>query len=174
MSMNSNPPKSKSSASNLILFGILAVIAICIVGFLVFRLLINSSNSEAKVLSAADTPKVSAIGVVQDAGYTVVSAVCEVVSSERYEPSVNVDGGQIVFHAFRVTKPSLGSEVVVLFYSNHTAAQGNGLIFTVNSEAARLFPDYPDASRNSKYPINVNTDGAQDALECAQQAEKTP
>lgn len=169
---NSNPINAKSSQSLLILVGVLASITLCICGFFAIGLLLNSSNSSndtAHVLSEEEVFEVSAIDVVKDEGYTVTSAVCEVVSSELYQPSVNVDGGQIVFHAFRITKPSLGSEVVVLFYSNHTAAQGKGLVFTVNSDAARLFPDFPDVSKSS-YPITANTPGAQEALDCARQA----
>jgi len=172
---NSKPANIKSSRVPLILIGVLALIALCVCGFFAIGLIFNSSNgTTAKVLSAEDVFEVSAIDVVKDEGYTVTSAVCEVVSSERFLPSVNIDGGQIVFHAFRITKPSLGSEVVVLFYSNHTAAQGSGLVFAVNSDAARLFPDFPDASRNSDYPITVDTAGAQEALECAQQAGSPP
>ena len=170
----SQSSNTRSSRAPLILVGVLALITLCICGFFgvgQFFNLLNGGNGTARVLSAEDVFEVSAIDVVKDEGYTVTGAVCEVVSSELYQPSVNVDGGQIVFHAFRITKPSLGSEVVVLFYSNHTAAQGRGLVFTVNSDAARLFPDFPDISKSS-YPITVNTPGAQDALECAQQAGK--
>jgi hypothetical protein len=168
----SKPTQIKSSQAPLILVGVLASLALCVCGFFAIGLLLNSSNSRngaAQILSAEDVFEVSAIDVVRDEGYTVTSAVCEVVSSELYQPSVNVDGGQIVFHAFRITKPSLNSEVVVLFYSNHTAAQGRGLVFTVNADAARLFPDFPDVSKSS-YPITVNTPGAEDALDCARQA----
>jgi hypothetical protein len=166
---------TKSNRVPLIIIGVLASISLCVCGFFALGLLFNSSNrTTAKVLSAQDVFEVSAIDVVKDEGYTVTSAVCEVISSERFLPSVNVDGGQIVFHAFRITKPTLSSEVTVLFYSNHTAAQGRGLVFTVNSDASRLFPDFPDASRNSDYPITVDTAGARDALECAQQAGSSP
>lgn len=163
---------TKGSRTPLILIGALASIIICICGFFFVSQFLNSLNgTKARVLSAEDVFEVSAIDVVKDEGYTVTSAVCEMVSSELYQPSVNVDGGQIVFHAFRITKPSLGSEVVVLFASNHTAAQGRGLVFTVNPDAARLFPDFPDISKSS-YPITVNTPGAQEALDCASQAGK--
>jgi hypothetical protein len=170
-----NNKSTKSNRVPLIIVGVLASIAVCVCGFFAIGLLFNSSNqTTAKVLSAQDVFEVSAIDVVKDEGYTVMSAVCEVVSSERYLPSVNVDGGQIVFHAFRITKPNLGSEVIVLFYSNHTAAQGRGLVFTVNSEASKLFPDFPDASHNSEFPVTVDTAGAREALECAQQAGSPP
>lgn len=169
MSTNNTTPTTKNSRSSLILFRVIAFV-ICGCSTVAFLLLNSSNRNKAKVLSAEDVFEVSAIDVAKDDGYTVTSAVCEVVSSERFQPAVGVDGGQIVFHAFRITKPSLGTEVAVLFYSNHTVAQGRGLVFTVNPVAARLFPDYPDASRNSKYPITVDTAGAQEALECAQQA----
>lgn len=173
---NIKSANTKSSKTPLILFGILASVALCVCGFLAIGLMfnpLNNSNGTAQVLSAEDVFEVSAIDVVKDKGYTVTSAVCEVVSPELYQPSVNVDGGQIVFHAFRITKPSLGSEIAVLFASNHTAAQGRGLVFTVNSDAARLFPDFPDISKSS-YPITVNTSGAQAALDCARQAGGLP
>jgi hypothetical protein len=187
-------PKSKRflglTCSQIGILAGLGVVAIITIGCLVFLLLFNNrpasapsatasplppgDSTTAKILSAQDVFEVSAIDVVKDEGYTVTSGVCEVVSSERYLPSVNVDGGQIVFHAFKITKPTLDSEIVVLFYSNHTAAQGRGLVYTVNAEASSLFPDFPDASRNPKYPINVNTAGAQDALDCAQRAGGPP
>lgn len=154
--------------------GLLLGCLLCAISLTRVRNFLSNLGQSAKTLSAAETFEVSAVGVVKDDGYTVTSAICEVVSSEHFQPSVNVDGGQIVFHAFRITKPSLGSEVVVLFYSNHTAAQGSGLVFTVNSEASRLFPEFPDASRNSEYPITVNTAGAEDALECAKKAGNPP
>jgi len=125
------------------------------------------------VLSAEDTFEVSAIDVVKDEGYTVTSAVCEVVSSER-DVLYGIDLGPIVFHAFRITNPTLGKEVVVLFNSNHTANMGRGLVYTVNPEAATLFPDFPNVSRRTEHPITVDTPGAQDALECAQKAGKPP
>lgn len=172
---NNRSTNTKSNRLAWIAVGVLTSIALCVYGFIAVGILFNSSRGlTAKTLSAAETFEVSAIDVAKDDGYTVTSAVCEVVSSEHYAPSVNVDGGQIVFHAFRVTKPSLGSEVVVLFYSNYTVAQGRGLVFTVNPEAARLFPEFPDASRNSKYAITVDTAGAQEALECAQKAGSPP
>jgi len=171
---NIKPTSAKSSRAPLILVGVLASVALCVCGFLAIGLLFNlsnNSNGAAQILSAEEVFEVSAIDVVKDEGYTVTSGVCEIVSSELYQPSVSVDGGQIVFHAFRITKPNLGSEVLVLFASNHTAAQGSGLVFTVNSDAARLFPDFPDISKSS-YPITINTPGAQEALDCARQAGK--
>ena len=138
--------------------------------FIIFML--NPSGPSAQVLSAEDTFEVSAIDVVKDEGYTVTSAVCEVVSSERYTVQ-GYDFGKIVFHAFRINKPTLGEEAVVLFHSNHTAKDGSGLVHTVNSLANTLFPDFPDASL-LKHPINMDTPGAQEALECAQQAGKPP
>jgi hypothetical protein len=143
----------------------IAIVGIfCISGLFGFALL--SNRSRANVLSPQDVFEVSAVEVVKDDGYTVTSDVCEVVSTERYLSSAG--GGKIVFHAFRITKPDLGSEVVVLFTSNHTAADGMGLLNTVNSEAVRLFPNFPDATRRSDEPITVDTAGAQEALECAQ------
>src|SRR6266508_3860002 len=112
MSTNNTTPQTKNPKSSLILVGVVASIALIICACLIMGLFFNSSNkNKAKVLSAEEVFEVSAIDVVKDDGYTVTSAVCEVVSSERFQPSVNVDGGQIVFHAFRITKPSLGTEV---------------------------------------------------------------
>lgn len=127
-------------------------------------------------LPAKDVFEVSAVYAVKDAGYTVTSAVCEVVSSERFQPIINgvkVDAGKIVFHAFRITGPHLSSEVLVLFSSNHTAADGSGLIQTVNADAVRLFPEFPKGPK-LRYPITVDTDGAQEALECARHASPPP
>jgi hypothetical protein len=164
----------KSNRLSLIVLGILASITICVCGFFAIGILFNSpSGTTAKTLSAAETFEVSAIDVVKDEGYTVTSAVCEVVSPE-HDVISGVDLGKIVFHAFRITKPALGKEVVVLFASNHTAQDGSGLVFTVNSEAASLFPDFPNVSRRSEHPITVNTPGAQDALDCAQKAGSPP
>jgi len=166
-------PKSKEILGMSYLEISIIIVLLCI-GCVLVAIVLNVLNGrKTNTLSAKDTFQVSAISVVQDKGYTVTSAVCEFVSSELYLPSVNMDGGQIVFHAFRIIKPSLGSEVIVLFYSNHTAAQGNGLVFTVNPEATRLFPEFPDSNRLD-YPITVNTSGAQSALNCAQQAGKPP
>jgi hypothetical protein len=149
-------------------------VAICSICGVFIILLLNPSNgATTKVLSAEDTFEVSAIDIVKDEGYKVTSAVCEVISPER-DVLYGIDLGNIVFHAFRITKDTLGNEVVVLFASNHTASDGNGPVFTVNSEAVRLFPDFPDVSRRSEHPITLNTPGAQDALECAQQAGKPP
>jgi hypothetical protein len=172
------------------ILAVLGIVAVCVIGFGAFLLLFNNRPAStpratasqlptskivtAKILSAKDVFEISAVNVVEDEGYSITSGVCEVVSPERYLPSVNVDGEQIVFHAFKITQPILGSDVIVLFYSNHTAAQGSGLVFTVNAEASRLFPDYPNASLNSKYPITVNTAGAQEALECVRQAGVPP
>jgi len=174
MSINNTIPKTKSPKSSLILVGVIASIALIICGCLIIGLLFNSSNrNKAKVLSAEEVFEVSAIDVVKDEGYTVTSAVCEVVSPERDVIS-GVDLGKIVFHAFRITSPALGKEVIVLFASNHTAEDGSGLVFTVNTEASSLFPDFPDVSRRSEHPITVNTPGAKEALECAQQAGSPP
>jgi len=158
--------------------GIIAVIglgvALCsICGVFVILFLNPSNGATAKVLSAADTFEVSAIDVVKDGGYTVTSTVCEVVSPER-NVLYGIDLGKIVFHAFRISNTTLGKEVVVLFTSNHTAEDGTGLVFTVNPEAARLFPDFPDVTRRSEHPITVDTPGAQEALDCARQAGKPP
>ena len=123
-------------------------------------------------LPAKDVYEVSAVNLVKDSGYTVTSAVCEVVSSERYSVQ-GYDFGKIVFHAFRITKPTLDTEAVVLFASNHTARDGSGLVQNVNPLAKTLFPDFPDGAR-LKHPITMDTPGAQDALECAQQAGPPP
>jgi hypothetical protein len=164
----------KSNRLSLIVLGILASIAICVCGFFAIGILFNSpSGTTAKTLSAAETFEVSAIDVVKNKGYTITSAVCEVVSSERFLPLVEATGGKIVFHAFRITSPSLDSEVIVLFGSNHTAADGRGLVYPINDEAIKVDPEFRDGSKLS-YPITVNTAGAQTALDCARQAGSPP
>jgi hypothetical protein len=162
----------KSNRSSLIVLGVLASIAIC--GFFAVGILFNSSSGiTAKTLSAAETFEVSAVDVVKNKGYTITSAICEVVSSERFLPLVGVTEAKIVFHAFRITSPSLGSEVVVLFGSNHTAADGRGLVYPINTDAIKVDPEFGDGSTLS-YPITVNTAGAQTALDCARQAGSPP
>jgi hypothetical protein len=110
--------------------GILAGLGIFLLVVLgCFALMLLNSNRPASpqtteksaanpTLSAEDVFEVSAVDLVKDSGYTVTSAVCEVVSSERFQPTINgqkIDAGKIVFHAFRITGPNLDSEVVVLF-----------------------------------------------------------
>ena len=164
----------KSSQSPLIVIGVLMLIFICICGFFTFAQFLNPTKetSALPVLSAEDVFEVSAVDVVKDKGYTITSAVCEVVSSERFPLGEN-KWWKIVFHAFRITSPSLGSEVVVLFGSNHTAADGRGLVYPVNADAIRVDPDFTDGSKLA-HPITVNTPGAQAALECAQKAGSPP
>lgn len=177
-----NKPANKNS--NRFIIGALVSILFCVCGFFAISVSFNPSSGVAtktlsasgvttKILSAAETFEVSAVDVVKDEGYTVTSAICEVVSPERNVIS-GIDLGKIVFHAFRITHSSLGREVIVLFASNHTAEDGSGLVFTVNTEAARLFPDFPDKSRHPEHPITTNTPGAQKALECARQAGAPP
>jgi hypothetical protein len=164
-------------ASPLLVIRVLASTALCIGGLFVMSRLLNSLSASkeatARVLSAEDVLAVSAIDAAKQEGYTLASAVCETVSSERYLPTVEIDGGQIVFHAFRITNSARGYEGVVVFASNHTAAQGSGLVWSTNADAKRLFPQFPDSSKLS-YPITMTTDGAQSALVCAQQAGKPP
>lgn len=143
-----------------------AVVGLLGRGFLVS--IFSSSRDTAQILSAEDVFQVSAIDVVKDEGYTVTSAVCEVVSSESYSVQ-GYNFGKIVFHAFRISKPSLGTEAVVLFASNHTASDGSGLVQNINPLAKTLFPDFPDGSR-LKHPITMDTPGVKEALECARQA----
>lgn len=171
--MSTSEPKPKEILGMSYLEIAIIIVLLC-VGCVLVTIVLNALNGKtANTLSAEDVFQVSAIDVVKDEGYSVTSAVCEIVSSERNVIS-GIDLGKIVFHAFRITKPSLGTEVVVLFASNHTAADGRGLVFTVNSEAARLFPDFPDVSRHPEHPITIDTPGAQDALKCAQEAEGPP
>jgi hypothetical protein len=175
MTTSSEPKRFLGLSSlELALLVVLICLIIALLGFLAVRFFSSiASGGALPTLSAEDVFEVSAVGLAKDEGYTVTSAVCEVVSSER-EVVSGVDLGHIVFHAFRITKPSLGKEVVVLFASNHTASEGAGLIFTVNSEASSLFPDFPDVSRRSEHPITVDTPGAQTALLCAQKAGSPP
>lgn len=172
----------------------LGVMAISLIGCLAFLLLFNSrpasaptatttplppsisttvSNSTtAKILSAADIFEVSSINIVKDEGYAITSSVCEVVSSERFTVQ-GYDFGKIVFHAFRISKPTIVTDDVVLFASNHTASDGSGLVQNVNPLAKTLFPDFPDGA-HLKHPITMDTPGAQEALDCASQAGAPP
>ncbi|PWB72293.1 MAG: hypothetical protein C3F07_12295 [Anaerolineales bacterium] len=154
-----------------VILGLLVGCLVCVVSFkLSSKFLFNDDSIHT--LSAEEIFEVSAIDVVETEGYTVTSAVCEVLSSERYTIQ-GVDYGKIVFHAFRISKPSISSEAVVVFASNHTARDGIGLVWTVNTLAKSLFPEFPDSSL-LKHPITMDTPGAQDALECAQQADVPP
>lgn len=178
--INNSKSTIKSRRAPLILIGVLAAIALFICGFFIIAQFLSPLNggeeTTAQVLSAQDVFEVSAVDVVEIEGYTVTSAVCEVVSPERYQPIINnikIDAGQIVFHAFRITGLALETEVVVLFGSNHTAADGSGLVWTINAEAQRFIPEFPYGPE-LKYPITVDTAGAQTALACARQAGKPP
>jgi len=159
---------------------LIAVVGLLLVGLVCvasFRIVSNSMSDNDKTkyaLSTREATKATAVYVATDEGYTVTSGVCEVVSSERFIPWEELGNGQIVFYAYRVTKPSLNSDVVVLFSSDLTVGQGGSMwIFTINENAHRFFPDFPYGPE-LEYPININTDGAQDAIECAQQAESSP
>lgn len=170
---NKKSTNTKSNRLPLIIVGALASIAICVCGFFAIGILFNSSSGiTTKTLSAAETFEVSAIDVVKDEGYTVTSAVCEVVSPERFTVE-GYDFGKIVFHAFRITKSTLVADAVVLFASNHTASDGSGLVQNVNPLAKTLFPDFPDGAL-LKHPITMDTPGAQEALDCASQAGAPP
>lgn len=157
-----------------VVLGLLIGCLVCVATFNLGRKILTTDDKARYTLSAEDASKVSAVYVATDEGYTVTSAVCEVVSSERFLPWVNLDGGQIVFYAFRITKPSLNSDDVVLFSSNLTAEQGGSIwVFTINDRAHSFFPDFPYGPE-LEYPININTDGAQTALDCAQHAGSPP
>jgi len=166
---------SKSRRVPLILTGVIALITLCICMFFIIGQFFNTSSSgtkiAARVLNAQDTFEVSAVDAVSIYGFTVTSAVCEVVSPMSYLPSHPSFGGQLVFHAFRVTGPTLGSEVVVLFASNHTAANGAGLVIPINTEASSLMP-LASAGPSLVEPITVDTPGAQAALDCAREVGK--
>jgi len=128
-----------------------------------------SKETNAKVLSAEDVFEVSAVDIAKTNGYIVTSAVCEVISPKPYAPFANINQERIVFHAFRINDPATSSEVTVLFASNHTAADGMGLTYTISPEATKLFPDFPDGPSFTS-PITVDYPGAQTALDCARQA----
>lgn len=132
-----------------------------------------SQETNAKVLSAKDVYEVSAVDIAKTKGYAITSAVCEVISPQTYEPFASINQEIIVFHSFRINDPAVGSEVTVLFASNHTAAVGMGLTYTINPEATKLFPDFPDGPSFTS-PITVDYPGAQTALECARQAGSPP
>jgi len=166
---------SKSRRVPLILTGVIALIALCICVFFIIGQFFDTSTSgteiAAQVLSAQDTFEVGAVDSVNMYGFTVTSAVCEVVSPMSYLPSQPPFWGQLVFHAFRVTGPTLGSEVVVLFASNNTAANGAVFVFPINTEASRLMP-LVSAGPSLVEPITVDTPGAQAALDCAREVGK--
>jgi hypothetical protein len=169
MSKSSN---IKISRTSLIIIGVIGLITLCVCGFFTvvqFNSLSGGEQTTARVLSAEDVFEVSAVDVVKSEGYTITSAVCEVVSPERFQPLVSSGRGQIVFHAFRITGSHLKSEIVVLFYSNHTAADGSGWVHPVNDEAINLQLGINPGS-NLSYPITVNTAGAKVAIDCARQA----
>lgn len=152
------------------IIGLLIGGLVCVVSFKISSNFLSQDDETRYTLSAEEASKVSAVYVATDEGYTVTSAVCEVVSSERFLPWVNLDGGQIVFYAFRVTKPPLNTDFTVLFSSNLTVNQGGSIwVFTINDYAHSFFPDFPYGPE-LEYPINIDTDGAQVALECARQA----
>jgi|GEM_PF-1352323 len=161
---------TKRRRASIILFGFLALIALCICGPLIIDRFSDTSNGggeiSAQVLSARDVFVVSAVHAVESDGYTITSAVCEFVSPMSYLPSNIIFGGQLVFHAFRLTGPDLETEAVVLFASNHTAADGAGLVIPVNAEAIGLDQGFPSGS-DLVEPITVDTPGAETALDCA-------
>jgi hypothetical protein len=133
----------------------------------------NGAELAAQILSAKDVFEVDAVNAAEMDGYTVTSAVCEVISPMHYLPSSSIFGGQLVFHAFRLSGPGLGSEVVVLFASNHTAANGSGLVIPINPEAISLNQGF-SAGTKAVEPITIDTPGAQTALTCARQAGEPP
>ncbi len=189
--MNSIRKLNSLQISLLIFLGVIAfacmLTSVIFVGIKAYPLIFSATpvlntgeQPTANILSAKDVFFVTAVDAAHEKGYTVTSAVCEVVSPERFRPTFNVnstpttiDVEAIVFHAFRITDPTLHKEVAVVFESNHTAADGKGIIATVNPDAKRLFPNIIDGSTLT-YPITMNTAGAQSALECAQQAGKPP
>ena len=129
---------------------------------------------DARVLTAREVFGVRAVQDVQTDGYTVESAVCEVVSSEKYRPGDGVFPGgdvfgKLVFHAFRVDGPGVNRGTVVLFGSNSTAADGKGLVVPVNDAAVDIFS--PGSNLN---PITDDMNGASAAVACAQQADDPP
>lgn len=164
---------TKRRRAPLVLFGVLAPIALCICGFFIICRFSDTSNggaeTAARVLSAKDVVEVNAVHAVEADGYTVTSAVCEFVSPMSYLPSNSVFGGQLVFHAFRLAGADLDAEAVVLFASNHTAAYGPGLVIPVNAEAIGLDQEFPPGS-DLVEPITVDTPGAETALGCARRA----
>ena len=180
---NIKSTNTKSRRTPLILIGVFAAICFCIGGFFFVGQFFNTPNSttpNARILSAAEVYQASAVQYVKTQGYTVTSAVCEVVSPEHFNPTFNINGTstnidlfQIVFHAFRITGPALTSDLVVLFATNHTARQGIGVIWAINTDAIRLLPVVQEGSK-ATYPITMNTTGAQTAMACARQAGKPP
>lgn len=167
---------NKKKGRNSFIILVFLVIFLCISGiFVVDQILkpddINTVN--VRVLSAQEVFNVSAVDAVKADGYTVSSAVCEVVSPINYQPSLSIFNGQLVFHSFRLTGQGLESEIVVLFASNHTAKNGNGLVFSINDGAIDLNQGF-SAGSSLNEPITVNTAGAQTALDCAQKAGEPP
>ena len=160
-------PTAKRRRAPLILLGVLAPIALCICGFLIIGRLINppkgGAETAARVLSAKEVFEVNAVDAVEADGYTLTSGVCEVVSPPSFLPSSSIFR---IFHAFRLTGPDLDSEIVVLFASNRTAADGGGLVLPVNAEAIGLNQGFTPGS-SLVDPVTVDTPGAQTALSCA-------
>lgn len=169
-------PKSSKNYLILLIFSI--VVGAYIFFSMIFSAFFSSTSNpsketNSKVLSAKDVFEVSAVDIAKTNGYVVTSAVCEVISPQPYEPFASINQEIIVFHSFRINDPAIGSEVTVLFASNHTAAVGMGLTYTINSEATKLFPDFPDGPSFTS-PITVDYPGAQTALDCAHKAGKPP
>ena len=133
----------------------------------------GEGESSARVLDARETFEVSAVSAVATDGYAIASAVCEVTSSESYRPGDGVFGGKLVFHAFRVGGPGINGDTVVLFASNHAAADGSGLVIPVNAAAVNLDQGFPPGS-NLADPVTEDMNGASAAVACAQDADEPP
>lgn len=106
-------------------------------------------------------------------GYTLASAVCELVAPVSYRSNDRIFGGQLVFHAFRVKGPPANTERAVLFASNHRAVDGSGLTIAVSPEAIALGQGLPSGSSLAD-PITMATPGAEEAVACAREAGSPP
>lgn len=166
-------PTESSRPSVPVVLGAIAGAGICVCSclFLVSRVVSTSDGSvgtQARVLPAAEVFQVSAVDAVQNDGYVVTSSVCEVIALPTPQEFQDV-GWRLAFHAFRIAGPGLSEEKVVLFASNHAAADGVGLTIAVNDAAIELgqgFPAGPDIPAR----ITVETPGAEAALACAREA----
>jgi hypothetical protein len=128
------------------------------------------SKIPAIILSGQDIFRIDAVNAARDDGYTITSNVCELISPLKYLPFNTIFGGQLVFHSFRLKGNKLTSEVVVLFASNHTAANGPGLVIPINTGAINLNQGFTSGLKVVS-PITMDTPGAKEAVECGQQVE---
>jgi hypothetical protein len=133
----------------------------------------GGSEPIARHLDARAVFDVAAVRYVQQAGYTVSSALCELESPATYLPDAPAFGSRLFFHAFRIRRSPAAEEHVVLFASNHDAASGIGLTIAVNDGARRITNELMSGT-SMRAPVTPETPGASEALDCAQKAGPPP